>query len=71
MGVVGRYRDDGGDRRARFFSLARLERAALRVEVEGDGTVVVWVVHDGDARATPVVVPAWLWRAYARRKQRR
>ena len=40
-----------------FESLARSrdERAALRVEVEGDGTVL-WAVHDVDARATPVVV---------------
>ena len=33
-----------------FSSIPLYERAALRVEVEGDGTVVLWVVHDGGRR---------------------
>ena len=54
-----------------FESLTRYEREAQRVEVdEGDGTVVLSVAHDGAARATPVVVPAWLWRAYTQWRQR-
>ena len=44
---------------AHFFeSLTRYEREAQRVEVEGYGTVVLWVTHDRAARSTPVVVPA-------------
>ena len=57
---------------AHFFeSLTRYEREAQRVDVDdGDGTVTLSVHHAGNARATPVVVPAWLWRAYAQRRQR-
>ena len=53
-----------------FESLTRYEWGVQRVEVEGGGTVVLWVARDGAARATPVVMPSWLWQGYVQRRQR-
>ena len=57
-----------------FKSLARYEREVQRVEVEGDWTVVLWVVHEGAGRATPaagvhtVEVAGLAWLAVAAKK---